>query len=57
MDRDQKTKKEVMSVINNQLPDLEKINQSNFVIYNNIFSEIESKSLFIHNDIIKRLNK
>ena len=57
MDRDQKTKKEVMSVINNQLPDLEKINQSNFVIYNNIFSEIENKSLFIHNDIIKRLNK
>ena len=57
MDRDQKTKKEVMSVINNQLPDLEKINQSNFVIYNNIFLEIESKSLFIHNDIIKRLNK
>jgi dephospho-CoA kinase len=57
MDRDQKTKKEVMSVINNQLPDLEKINQSNFVIYNNIFSEIESKSLFIHNDIINRLNK
>lgn len=56
-DRDQKTKKEVMSVINNQLPDLEKINQSNFVIYNNVFSEIESKSLFIHNDIIKRLNK
>jgi hypothetical protein len=47
----------VMSVINNQLPDLEKINQSNFVIYNNIFSEIESKSLFIHNDIINRLNK
>jgi dephospho-CoA kinase len=57
MDRDQKTKKEVMSVINNQLPDLEKINQSNFVIYNNIFSEIESKSLLIHNDIINRLNK
>jgi dephospho-CoA kinase len=57
MDRDQKTKKEVMSVINNQLPDLEKINKSNFVIYNNIFSEIESKSLFIHNDIINRLNK
>ena len=57
MDRDQKTKKEVMSVINNQLPDLEKINQSSFVIYNNIFSEIESKSLFIHNDIINRLNK
>jgi dephospho-CoA kinase len=57
MDRDQKTKKEVMSVINNQLPDFEKINQSNFVIYNNIFSEIESKSLFIHNDIINRLNK
>ena len=31
MNRDQKTKNEVMSIIKNQLPDSEKINQSNFV--------------------------
>ena len=56
MERDQKTKKEVMSVINNQLPDSEKINLSNFVIFNNIFSEIKPKVYKIHNEIINSIN-
>ena len=56
MDRDQKTKKEVMSVINNQLPDYEKTNLSNFVIFNNIFSEIKTKVYDIHNEINNNIN-
>lgn len=55
MERDQKTKKEVMSVINNQFPDSEKINLSNFVIFNNIFSEIKPKVYEIHNEIINKI--
>ena len=55
MDRDQKTKKEVLSVIKNQLPDSEKINQSHFVIFNDILSEIESKSIAIHKEIINKV--
>ena len=56
MDRDQKTKKEVMSVINNQLPDYEKTNLSNFVIFNNIFSDIKTKVYDIHNKINNNIN-
>ena len=56
MDRDQKTKKEVMSIIDNQLPDSEKINQSNFVIKNIIFTEINNKCISIHNKILKKIN-
>jgi dephospho-CoA kinase len=56
MERDQKTKKEVMSVINNQLADSEKINLSNFVIFNNIFLEIKPKVYEIHNEIINKID-
>lgn len=55
MDRDQKTKEEVMAVIKNQLPDSEKVNQSHFVINNSILSEIESKANSIHNKIMNTL--
>ena len=55
MDRDHKSKKEVMSIMNNQLPDSEKINQSNFVIFNEEISDLEDKSVLIHNKITNML--
>jgi dephospho-CoA kinase len=56
MERDQKTKKEVLAIIDKQLPDSEKINQSNFVINSSTFSDIKSNSILIHNKIIKMLD-
>ena len=56
VDRDQKTKEEVLAVIKNQLPDSEKINQSNFVVNNIILSEIEGRCKIIHNKIIDKIN-
>jgi len=55
MDRDHKSKKEVMSIMNNQLPDSDKINQSNFVIFNDKISDLEDKSVLIHNKITNKL--
>lgn len=55
MDRDHKSKKEVMSIMNNQLPDSDKINQSNFVIFNEKISDLEDKSVLIHNKITNKL--
>ena len=55
MERDQKTKKEVQAIIDKQLPDSEKIIQSNFVI-NNSTLEIENKSILIHNEILNLIN-
>ena len=56
MERDQKTKEEVLAIIKNQLPDSEKINQSNFVVNNIIISELEGKCKIIHNEIIDKIN-
>ena len=56
MERDQKTKKEVLAIIDKQLPDSEKINQSNFVINSSTFSGIKSNSILIHNKIMKMLD-
>jgi len=56
MERDQKTKKEVQAIIDKQLPDSEKIIQSNFVINNSALLEIENKSILIHNEIINLIN-
>ena len=56
MERDQKTKKEVQAIIDKQLPDSEKIIQSNFVINNSILLEIENKSILIHNEILNLIN-
>ena len=44
-----------MSIIKNQLPDSEKINLSNFVIISNKLTEMEVKSLAIHNEIVNNL--
>ena len=55
MDRDHKSKKEVMSIMNNQSPDSEKLNQSNFVIFNNKLSDLKSKTTVIHNKIINNI--
>ena len=52
MDRDKKSKSEVELVIKNQLAESEKINQSHFVIYNNIISETKQKVHEIHNEIL-----
>ena len=56
MERDQKTKKEVQAIIDKQLPDSEKIIQSNFVINNSKLLEIENKSILIHNEILNLIN-
>jgi dephospho-CoA kinase len=56
MERDQKTKKEVQAIIDKQLPDSEKIIQSNFVINNSTLLEIENKSILIHNEILNLIN-
>lgn len=56
MERDQKTKKEVLAIIDKQLPDSEKINQSNFVINSSSFLDIKSNSILIHNKIMKILD-
>ena len=53
MDRDQKTKSDVELVIKNQLSETEKINQSNFVIFNNTILETQRKVQEIHNEILK----
>ena len=52
MHRDNKSKSEVEFVIKNQLAESEKINQSHFVIYNNIISETKQKVHEIHNEIL-----
>jgi len=56
MERDQKTKKEVQAIIDKQLPDSEKIIQSNFVINNTTLLEMESNSILIHNKIMNLIN-
>ena len=56
MHRDNKSKSEVELVIKNQLAESEKINQSHFVIYNNIISETKQKVHEIHNEILVLIN-
>ena len=56
MHRDNKSKSEVEFVIKNQLAESEKINQSHFVIYNNIISETKQKVHEIHNEILVLIN-
>lgn len=53
MDRDQKTYREVESVMNNQLPEKEKIKKADFIIYNNGgLEELKKETQRILNKII-----
>jgi dephospho-CoA kinase len=50
--RDNKTEKEILSVIKNQLGDSEKINKSDFVIYNNNIEDVKNQVLRIHKNLL-----
>lgn len=53
MDRDQKTYREVESVMNNQLPEKEKIKKADFIIYNNGgLEELKEETQRILNNLI-----
>mgnify|MGYP000906971096 CR=1 FL=1 len=54
--RDQKTKTEVELIIKNQLSELEKIQQSHFVIHNKTLKDTQAEVYSIHTEILKKLN-
>lgn len=53
--RDGKTKADVLAIINNQLPDSEKIERSDYVIYNNDLKTVQQQVDDIHQSIITKL--
>tara|TARA_B110000305_G_scaffold37432_1_gene37778 strand:+ start:56 stop:655 length:600 start_codon:yes stop_codon:yes gene_type:complete len=55
--RGEKSESDVHSVIKNQLPDAEKIKQSDFVIQNNLIKTTEAKVLELHKIILKKIIK
>ena len=55
--RGDKSESDVHSVIKNQLPDAEKIKQSDFVIQNNLIKTTEAKVLELHKIILKKIIK
>jgi len=55
--RGEKSESDVHSVIKNQLPDAEKIRQSDFVIQNNLIKTTEAKVLELHKIILKKIIK
>tara|TARA_B110000037_G_scaffold63617_1_gene77744 strand:- start:13 stop:609 length:597 start_codon:yes stop_codon:yes gene_type:complete len=55
--RDKKSKKDVELIIENQLPDSEKINKSHYIIENKTRFTTEKKVLEIHNKILETINK
>ena len=57
MKRDQKSKKDVELIIENQLPESEKINKSHYVIDNKTRLITEKNVLEIHNEILDKINK
>lgn len=54
MKRDGISREKVLSIINNQLPDSEKINRSDFVIYNKDFKSLEIQVKEIHQKLLKK---
>lgn len=55
--RDNSTKEKVMAIVNNQLTDLEKAEQSHFVITNHNLDETYQQVLKIHENLLKLTNK
>uniref|UniRef100_UPI00404A8C26 dephospho-CoA kinase n=1 Tax=Gelidibacter sp. TaxID=2018083 RepID=UPI00404A8C26 len=53
MKRDNKTKEQVMAVVNNQLSDKEKIKQSHFVIVNQQLDETKTQVEILHQKLLK----
>ncbi|MBT8245847.1 MAG: dephospho-CoA kinase [Winogradskyella sp.] len=54
--RDNTSKASVAAIISNQLPDADKIAQSDFVIYNNNLEESKKQVTSIHNQLLSKLN-
>ena len=54
MKRDNKTKSEILTIIGNQLPDAEKIEKSDFVIYNNNLDDVASQVSKIHQILLSK---
>ncbi len=55
--RDNISKESVLSIIKNQLPDKEKIEQSDFVIFNNNLAEAEQQTKIIHQKLLDIFDK
>lgn len=55
MKRDKTSKSSVEAIINNQLSDAEKIEKSNFVIYNDDLQISKNEAINIHQEILKRI--
>ncbi len=55
IDRDQKTKKDIESIIDNQLPESQKMSQSHFVIHNISLLETEINVQNIHEKILNKI--
>ena len=55
INRDQKTKKDIESIIDNQLPESQKMSQSDFVIHNNSLLETEINIQNIHKEILNKI--
>ena len=53
MKRDNKTKEQIMAVVNNQLSDEEKIKQSHFVIVNQQLDETKTQVELLHQKLLK----
>ena len=53
--RDQKTKKDIESIINNQLSESQKMSQSHFVIQNKSLLETKINVQYFHDEILKKI--
>lgn len=55
--RDKTSKSKVLDRINSQISDVEKIESSDFILKNDDITNIDSKTLVIHSNILKKLDK
>jgi dephospho-CoA kinase len=53
--RDGKSESDVYSIIHNQLPDVDKIKLSDFIIHNNLIEITESEVLILHKTILNKI--
>jgi dephospho-CoA kinase len=54
VERDDSSKEKVMAIIENQLPDEEKVKRSDFVIKNINLEDVQNQVLQIHNKLIQK---
>ncbi|MCK7590828.1 dephospho-CoA kinase [Subsaxibacter sp. CAU 1640] len=57
MNRDNTTKKKVLDIVNNQMPDEEKIKKSDFVIVNEYLENTKKQVIAIHRQILEKISK